>query len=240
MISTIGWRVSAAENLQTLDSMDSLRLATVALLCHLAEANVIPPEFELFAQAASATAIHDIKRQTVTARAELAGSLCTEPCVLWCDTNYEADALRKVLPQAIEVRGSQPIEKKEELLEAFASGQAPILISKPSICGFGLNWQHIRRMVFVGRSFSYENYYQAIRRCWRFGQTRDVEAHIIIAEGETQTSEVINRKSDDHVRMKQAMSAAMQRAIRKDATLQTYEPTLEGRLPEWLTESSIA
>lgn len=215
-------------------------LPPLQVIYHQADSDVIPPEYELFSQAASATQIHDIKRQTATARAELAASLCTEPTVLWCDTNYEADALRKVLPDAIEVRGSQAIELKEELLESFASGESSHLITKPSICGFGLNWQHVRRMIFVGRTFSYENYYQAVRRCWRFGQIRPVEAHIIIAEGETQTSEVINRKSDDHVRMKQAMSAAMQRAIRQDATLQTYEPTHEGRLPEWLTELCIA
>jgi hypothetical protein len=101
-----------------------------------------------------------------------------EPWIIWCDTDYEADALRVALDacalaRAIaEVRGSHPVEQKERHLAAFAAGTVSVLVSKPSVCGFGLNWQHCARMAFVGRSFSYEAWYQAVRRCYRFGQQR--------------------------------------------------------------------
>lgn len=214
------------------------KLPPLKLIYHETEAQTIPPEGSLFTEAASAVEIHDIKRQTATARAEASASLISpnEPTVIWCDTDYEADALRKAIPSAVEVRGSQSIEEKEELLEAFATREAKHLITKSSICGFGLNWQHCARMIFVGRSFSYEQFYQAVRRCWRFGQQRPVEAHIILAEGEMQTSDVINRKSADHERMKQAMCAAMRRAMNaSESTLREYQPTHEGRLPQWLS-----
>jgi superfamily II DNA or RNA helicase len=204
---------------------------------HQAENTNVYVPFELFAQSASATAIHDIKRQTVTARAELAASLCvaTEAAIVWCDTNYEADALKKVIPDAVEVRGSQSIDEKEELLEGFALGRYRVLLSKPSICGFGLNFQNCHKMIFAGRNFSYESYYQAVRRCWRFGQEHPVDCHIIVAEGEFQVDQIINRKSEDHRRMKMSMSEAMRRAIRGDSDIQQYNPTHEGRLPSWLS-----
>lgn len=214
------------------------RLPALNLIYHETETQTVPPDGSLFTQAASAIEIHDIKRQTSSARAEAAAALLSpeEFTVIWCDTNYEADALRKLMPSAVEVRGSQSIEEKEELLAAFASGEVKHLITKPSICGFGLNWQHCARMIFVGRSFSYEQFYQAVRRCWRFGQTVAVEAHIILAEGELQTTDVIERKSSEHQHMKQQMSAAMRRAMRAtDHSLHEYRPTYKGRLPEWLS-----
>jgi hypothetical protein len=186
----------------------------------------------------SATNIHDLKRHTIDARADVAAHLVTgstEAWVVWCDTDYEADALAARLPDAIEVRGSHSIELKEERLAAFASGQARVLISKPSICGFGLNWQHCARMAFVGRSFSYEAWYQAVRRCWRFGQTRTVEAHVVVAEGETAIGRVIDRKAADHLKMKSAMRAAMSRDRgTASATSVPYRPTHDGRMPTWL------
>lgn len=193
----------------------------------------------LFADAVSATEIHDIKRQTAKARAELAGSIASTqsgPVVIWCDTDYESRELMAVLPEAVEVRGSQSIEVKEELLRAFAAGDARVLVTKPSICGFGLNWQHCRTMVFAGRTFSYESYYQAVRRCWRFGQTQSVTAHVIIGEGEQQIADVIDRKSEDHKRMKLAMADAMRKSIwQADADIKPYDPQHNGRLPSWLS-----
>src|SRR6185437_2061327 len=127
----------------------------------------------------SATSLHDEKRQTIAARADVIAAEVerekTEPWLIWCDTNYEADALRSAIPSAIEVRGSQSIEEKEEKLEAFATGRVKHLIGKPSMLGFGLDWSHCARMAFVGRSYSYEDWYQAVRRCWRFGQKRNLK-----------------------------------------------------------------
>lgn len=190
----------------------------------------------------SATNLHEIKRATADRRALMAVSLAlsetAEPWVIWTDTDYEADAVLGHLKGAqgvVEVRGSMPPERKEANLEAFADGSARVLVSKPSCCGFGLNWQHCARTVFVGRSFSYEAWYQAVRRFWRFGQTREVQVHLIVAEGEDSIGRVIDRKADDHASMKAAMREAMRRNRgQESATKVAYRPTVKGRLPSWI------
>jgi hypothetical protein len=193
----------------------------------------------LFGGDVSATGIHDLKRQTIGARADVAAALVSaepsEPWIVWCDTDYEADALLSLIPNAVDVRGSHSIERKESTLAAFADGSARILISKPSVCGFGLNWQHCARIIFVGRSFSYEAWYQAVRRCWRFGQTREVQVHLIVAEGEDHIGRIIDRKADSHALLRKEMRAAMARAIgRESARRVAYNPQHAGRLPSWL------
>jgi hypothetical protein len=162
--------------------------------------------------------------------------------VVWCDTDYEADALLAALrgvPSVVEVRGSHSIDRKEDALEAFADGSARIVITKPSVCGWGLNWQHCARTVFVGRSFSYEAWYQAIRRTWRFGQKRPVECSVIVAEGEDQISRVIDRKAADHQNMKLAMAAAMRRVREaKTSRMEPYKPTHITRIPSWIRSAA--
>lgn len=205
---------------------------------HKAAGDIRPPAGALFGGEVSATTLHDVKRQTAEARAEACASLvpAAEPCVIWCDTDYEADALRSVIPDAIEVRGSHKAEDKEAALAAFADGSARVLITKPSVAGFGMNWQHCAVMIFAGRSFSYEAWYQAVRRCWRFGQKRQVTCHLIVAEGEDQIGRVIERKSTDHKKMKRAMAEAMRRAMAAEAGVRVaYNPTHETELPRWLS-----
>lgn len=186
----------------------------------------------------SATNLHDVKRQTSDARAETVGSIvdADEPWIIWCDTNYEADALKAVLPDAIEVRGSQSIEEKEEKLDAFAMGAVKQIIGKPSMMGFGLDWSHCAHMAFAGRSYSYETWYQAVRRCWRYGQKRTLKVHIVVAEGEDQIGRVIDRKADDHDRMKRAMRAAMRRSTASASEVKTpYQPTTQTEIAPWLS-----
>lgn len=190
----------------------------------------------------SATNIHDVKRQTAEARAdaaaELVAAMTGEPWVVWVDTDYEADAVNRSLnglDGVVEVRGSMSADAKEESLNAFADGEARILVTKPSICGFGLNWQHCANTVFVGRSFSYEAWYQAVRRFWRFGQKREVNAHVIVAAGEDAIGRVIDRKAGDHAAMKAAMRKAMKRNRGTVSAVKTaYEPKYKGGLPAWL------
>jgi hypothetical protein len=190
----------------------------------------------------SATNMHDVKRQTAEARAETAAALVTsladEPWVVWVDTDYEADAVMASLdtvPLVVEVRGSMSADDKEAALDAFADGSARVLVTKPSICGFGLNWQHCANTVFVGRTFSYESWYQAVRRFWRFGQQREVNSHVIVAAGEDAIGRVIDRKAGDHVSMKSAMRAAMQRDNQAASRVKIrYEPNKQGGLPSWL------
>ena len=204
---------------------------------HKAAGDIRPAAGELFAADISATSMHDVKRQTAAARADMCASLVPQSgaCVIWCDTDYEADAIMAAVPGAVEVRGSHTAERKEETLAAFAEGRVRVLVSKPSVCGFGMNWQHCATMIFAGRSFSYEAWYQAVRRCWRFGQTRQVDCHIIVAEGEAQIGRVIDRKGADHAAMKRAMAAAMKRASgRSSETKVAYIPTHITETPSWL------
>ena len=117
----------------------------------------------------------------------------------------------------------------------FRSGTARVMVTKPALAGHGLNWHHCARTAFVGRSFSYQNWYQSVRRFWRFGQQRQVQVHLVVAEGEDSISRVIDRKADDHVEMKAAMRGAMKRANgQESATRVAYEAKHKGRLPAWL------
>lgn len=190
----------------------------------------------------SATAIHKEKRLTKDARSTVIADIVNaergEPWIVWCDTDYEADALTAMIPDAVEVRGSMPADMKEDRLVAFSTGNARILVTKPSIAGHGLNLQHCARMAFVGLSFSYESYYQAIRRCWRFGQKRPVEVHIAMADTERAIWDVVSRKAGDHDAMKVEMIAAMRRAVNISAVKHDYEPTVPLRLPDWLGASA--
>jgi hypothetical protein len=186
----------------------------------------------------SAISIHKEKRLTSDSRAaklaEIVAAEPTEPWVIWVETDYDAEAVMAAIPEAVEVRGSMPIEKKEERLQAFARGEIRILLSKPSICGFGLNWQHCARMAFMGLSFSYESFYQAVRRCWRFRQKRAVDVYVVCADTEEAIWQVVSRKAGDHDAMKREMAAAMSRAARASEVLRTYQPNQEARLPAWL------
>ncbi|HLH51727.1 MAG TPA: helicase-related protein [Roseiarcus sp.] len=231
-------RMAASPDDLGFDGKDFM-LPPLEIIRHRAQGDVRAPAGSLFVRDLSATNIHDLKRHTSEARADAAAEIVSaeprEAWVIWADTNYEADALITRLPDAVEVRGSHSVEIKEERLQAFAAGEAKAIITKPSVAGMGLNWQHAARMIFVGRSFSYEDWYQAVRRCWRFGQKRAVKIHLIVAEGEEQIGRVIDRKAEDHARMKAAMSAAMRRAREQAAALKRpYEPRHEGRLPQWI------
>lgn len=220
------------------DDMSGFDLPPLNIIRHRSRDSAIKPgDGDLFASTTmSATTMHDVKRQTVKARAEkVAGMINGEAWILWCDTNYEADAIKAAVPDAIEIRGSQSIDQKEENLDAFVTGQAPYLIAKPSMCGHGLNLQHCNHMAFVGRSYSYEVYYQAVRRCWRYGQKLPVNVHLIVAEGEAEIGRVIDRKAGGHADMKKAMKAAMLRNMGTDALRKTiYNPQHQGDLPEWI------
>lgn len=149
-------------------------------------------------EAQTLTERREARRESLGERVKLAVEIVaaqpSEPWILWCDLNAESEALAKAIPGAVEVTGSQSPEEKEERLAAFMDGRARVLVSKPSICGFGLNMQHCARMVFVGLSDSFERLFQATRRCWRFGQERAVEVHVVTAEREGAVVQNIRRK----------------------------------------------
>jgi hypothetical protein len=139
-----------------------------------------------------------IRKQTLAARCEKVAALVAiepdEPWLLWCGLNDEAETLARLIPGSVNVHGGWSPEDKADALLGFADGRIRALITKPSIAAFGLNWQHCARMAFVGLSDSYEAYYQAIRRCYRYGQTRVVHAHVVLSDLEGQIAANIARK----------------------------------------------
>lgn len=186
----------------------------------------------------SATSLHNEKRRSLGVRAERIAEEVNgdqDAWVVWCDTDYEADALTRAIPDAIEVRGSQSVDVKESRLLNFSEGRSRVIVTKPSIAGFGLNWQHCSNMAFVGVSYSYESFYQAVRRCWRFGQKLPVDVHVAMAQTESGIWDTVTRKADNHENMKREMRAAMMRNAGKTSAIKTpYEANTIGRLPEWL------
>lgn len=132
-------------------------------------------------------------KERVAAAAEIANST-DEQVLVWCDLNAESESLKKAINGAVEVKGSDDSDHKESALLGFAEGKHRVLVSKPSIAGHGLNFQNSCKAVFVGLSDSFEQMYQAIRRCWRYGQTRPVDTYIITSEAEGAVVENIKRK----------------------------------------------
>lgn len=139
-----------------------------------------------------------------------------EPWVVWCDLNAEGDALTNAIDGAVQIAGADAADVKEQRLADFAAGRFRVLVSKPSICGFGLNWQHSARMAFVGVTDSFESYYQAVRRCWRFGQRRDVHVHIFASTGEGAVVANLKRKERDALKMAESLSAETREAVMQE------------------------
>lgn len=191
----------------------------------------------------SSTKLHKVKRESLSKRIEaaeaiLSGIPADEPVVIWCDTNYEADALMAAFPDAVEVRGSHKLERKEEALRAFTRGEAKRIITKPDIAGMGLNWQHCNRQVFIGPSYSFEQTYQAIGRSHRFGQTRPVDVHMIYSPSEAGVLTSFKHKADEFRTMQRGASEAIRKysLFREEAALKLNAVTgnMPMIIPSWL------
>jgi superfamily II DNA or RNA helicase len=164
-----------------------------------------------------------VRAETLVARCEEAARLVEkepgEPWLIWCGLNAEADMLARLIPDSINVDGSWSPEDKAQALLDFADGKITRLITKPSIASMGLNWQNCARMVFVGLSDSYEQYYQAIRRCYRYGQTRVVDVHVVLSELEGQIAVNIARKEREASQITGQLVAAMTKTRRNQGAL---------------------
>jgi hypothetical protein len=186
----------------------------------------------------SATSIHREKKLTLDARMDLlAEVIAAEPnerWVTWVETDQEESAVIARDKSAIPVRGSHKPSVKEERLAAFGRGEIRHLVTKTSIAGFGLNWQHCGRTAFPSASFSYEKFYQAIRRFWRYGRKEPVHAHCIGADTERAIRAVQQRKETDHAAMKSEMKDAMRRAINGGLGIEAYSNTEAAPLPAWI------
>lgn len=184
----------------------------------------------------SATSFHKEKRLTLMPRCELAAMMADhdKPVTVWCETNEESAALVKMIPDAMEVRGDMSPDEKERRLLGFVDGDFRVIVTKPKLAGFGVNWQHCAHAVFASISFSYEQHYQAVRRSHRFGQHQTVKNDIVISDTERSIWEVINVKSKKHDEMKRRMSNAMRTAQSGRQTRVKYDRPLELAFPEWI------
>lgn len=176
---------------------DDYRLPELQAVEHIITARTSNPDFLFDMPAVGLAEQRSERRRTINERCELAASLINatnKPAVAWCHLNEEGHMLEKMIPGAVEVEGNDSDEFKEETFDAFASGQIRVLVSKPIIAGFGLNWQHCAHQTFFP-SHSFEQWYQAIRRCWRFGQKQPVRVDVISSEGEAGVLANLNRKA---------------------------------------------
>lgn len=223
------------------------RLPPLNITEHTVKAEAAPTDGMLFAlEASTLSERREARKLSMAQRIGECAALVNadkEPWIVWCDLNAESEALREAIPDAVEIKGADPTEHKEKMLAAFAEGRVRVLVSKPSICGWGLNWQHCARMAFVGVTDSYEAYYQAVRRCWRFGQKRPVDVHIFASDLEGVIVANLKRKERDAVAMADALSAETNDAVRAEVLGQRrqtndYRPERRVTAPSWLKQEA--
>ncbi len=200
---------------------------------HIVKASKPRPGFLFEVPAITLSEQREERRRTLPERCEMAASLVAntrQPAVMWCHLNDEGDTLNRLLPEAVQVSGADTDEHKEEAFVAFAAGDIRVLITKPTIAGFGLNWQHCAHETFFP-SHSFEQWYQAIRRCWRFGQTKPVTIDVITSEGESRVVENMERKGE----AAQRMFASLVSLMGDELQITTVTPpTVKEEAPSWL------
>jgi hypothetical protein len=202
------------------------------------ESGTIVPESSL-----SALHLNRVKRTTLTERVDKTRELVysfggSSPVIVWCKTNAESSALASALPGFVEVVGSEHPDVKESKLLEFGAGGFKGIITKPSIAGFGLNWQHCNRMIFASVDYSYEQLYQAIRRIWRYGQTEECRVYILAAAEEQPVIESLLRKRDDHDKMKAFMRGAnfSSGTAKAHETKRAYDGAQSVIIPTWIKD----
>lgn len=193
-------------------------------------------------QAATLIERLDARRRTIKERVKKCSDLANasnQPRLIWCNLNSESEAIKKAVKDAVEVKGSDSFEVKEDRLIGFSEGRYRVLVTKASIAGFGMNWQHCNEMDFVGLSDSYEQFYQSIRRCWRFGQKREVFANVITADTEGAVTANIKRKEKESSIMAEKMVKHMKDISSSEIrgtvkSVNKYQPKQQIKLPSFL------
>ena len=186
----------------------------------------------------------EARKESLDIRCEKAAELVNnsnENWLVWCDLNDESKKLHELINNSVEVKGSDKNNFKSKSMLDFSENKIKCLVTKPKIAGFGMNWQNCRNMIFVGLSDSYEAYYQAMRRCWRFGQEKEVNVYIIISSKEGAVKENIERKQADAEKMKNAMIKLTKDITKKELRQTTristpYDPQIDMIIPDWLLE----
>ena len=205
---------------------DAYVLPSLHLHEHVIESpNALPGQlFSGLAQ--TLTERRDAKRESLQERIALAAGLVNShdrPAIVWCHLNEESKALAAAIPDAVEVTGSMTVDEKELAIMAFTHGEKRVIVSKASICGWGMNWQHCHDMVFAGLDDSFESYYQAVRRCYRFGQKHVVDVHLISAESEGAVKANLERKQAQANDMAESMVMHMRDLTKKSIKGATVE-----------------
>lgn len=200
---------------------------------HLVEANSLADGMLFALPAVGLKEQREERRRTVQERCQTVADLVNhtgQPALVWCHLNEEGDVLQSLIPDAVQVAGSDSDDRKEDRLEAFADGRARVLITKPKIGAWGLNYQHCNHVTFFP-SHSFEQYYQAVRRCWRFGQKRAVKVDIVTTEGERGVMRNLQRKSDQADAMFSRLVAEMNNAL---AIERANNMNSQVEVPSWL------
>jgi hypothetical protein len=212
---------------------DGFVLPPLKTVEHLIKARTVNPEYLFDMPAVGLAEQRSERRRTIGERCEQAATLINgtkKPAVAWCHLNEEGRLLEKLIPGAVEVDGNDSDDFKEETFEAFAAGKIRVLVSKPIIAGFGLNWQHCAHQTFFP-SHSFEQWYQAVRRCWRFGQKKPVRIDVISSEGEAGVLANMNRKSS----AAEVMFARLVDLINNELRIEKQNlHTKPASLPSWL------
>jgi superfamily II DNA or RNA helicase len=212
---------------------------------HFLETDFLP-EGKLFADRLNGIRERaSVRRQTLAARTAAAAVLVeaehNEPWVVWCGLNDEADRITEMIPGAVNVEGKQTPDQKADAIERFVTGGIRVMVSKVGIAGFGLNMQHCCRMVFCGMGDSYEQYYQAIRRCWRFGQRREVRAHIVLTEPERVVFENVLAKEREAQQLASSLLGNVKEFEAEELRIEwhrnNYRSGKPVQLPGWLARN---
>lgn len=180
------------------------------------------------------------KRETITERVQAVNKIINtsgDQYIIWCHLNNESDELVKIIPDSDDVRGADKLEEKEKKLIAFANGELKNLITKPSIAGHGLNWQHCHNVIFVGLNDSWEQYYQAVRRCWRYGQKKQVNVWIVSSSLEGEVLRNIEEKEKKHIEMMRGIVKIMEAEMKKNISGATLE-TMDYKTAHFETDNS--
>ena len=182
-------------------------LPPMRLIEHLADSEFAQDGL-LFPVALSLTEQRKARKASMSDRVRIVADIANgsdSQWLIWCDLNAEGDALTKAIDGAVQVSGANTDEQKTERMLGFAAGNFRVLVTKPQIAGFGMNWQNCHNMAFAGLTHSYERFYQAVRRCWRFGQTNAVDVHVVLSEPERPVLTNIRRKEASAAEMASAM-----------------------------------
>lgn len=196
---------------------------------------------EVTSETLTLTQRRQARKESLELRCKAAADLVNssdEQWLVWCDLNDESAMLKSLIDNAVEIKGSDKASHKTGSMLNFSDNLIKCLVTKPSIAGFGMNWQQCHNMIFVGLSDSYEKYYQAVRRCYRFGQKNEVNVYIIISAKEGAVKANIERKQEDAKKMQDAMIKLTKEVTKKELQvtrriMTEYAPKVKMLLPDW-------